>query len=385
MRIAYVCADPGVPVFGRKGSSVHAQGVLAALVRSGAAVEVFASRLGGEPPHDLRDLVCHELPRPAKSDPAARERLLGEANVPLVDRLGERGPFDVIYERHALFAWGAMEAAVATGASGILEVNAPLVEEQATHRTLIDRPGAEAAVRRAFSAARRIVAISTALRERLEQRPEARGKVTVIPNGVDPRRFPPRQPRPRDRPFTVAFVGTLKPWHGLDLLCDAFQRLRERVHDARLLVIGDGPGRADFERRLTTAGLDRAAWLTGAVEPRNVGLLLNGADAAVAPYPRGDHYFSPLKAVEAMAAGLPLVASRIGQLPQLIDDGRTGLLCTPGDPGALADGLASLARDPDAAAAIGAAAREHALRHHTWDGVVRRILALDARPEEVAA
>ena len=378
MRIAFVCADPGVPVFGTKGASVHAQGVIGAFLSTGADVEVFAARLGGEAPSALRDAVLHEHGRPVTRDAAERERALAAANEPLGERLLERGPFDLIYERHALFAWAGMRAARIAGTPGVLEVNAPLVEEQATHRILVDRATAEAGVRRSFADAGAIVAVSAELRRDLERYTEARGKLQVIPNAVDPRRFP--APRPReDRPFTVAFVGTLKPWHGLSTLVDAFARLRERIPAARLLVIGDGPGRATLEDDLAAAGLAHAARLTGAVDPGEVGALLGEADVSVAPYTAdAERYFSPLKAVEGMAAGVPLVASRVGQLPELVRDGETGVLCEPGDAADVASALVMLAEDLDRRRRIGAAGRAWVLREHTWDRVAQRILAIGA-------
>jgi glycosyltransferase involved in cell wall biosynthesis len=376
MRIAFVCADPGVPIFGTKGSSVHAQSVIAAFLEAGANVEIFAARIGGEPPRGLHHVVVHEHGRPSTHDPGRREDELAAANALLGARLRAAGPFDLIYERHSLFAWAAMEVARETGAAGVLEVNAPLVAEQAAHRTLVNRLGAEAGVRRCLADAGVIVSVSEALRTSLERHPEARGKVHVIPNGVDPRRFPERRPT-GPRPFTVAFVGTLKPWHGLPTLAQAFARLRAVVPDARLLVVGDGPGRADLEADLSAAGLSGAARLTGAVAPGDVAGLLEGADVTVAPYPAtAERYFSPLKAVEGMAAGLPLVASRVGQLPELVRDGRTGVLCEPGDPVDLAEALVSLARDPERRERIGAAGRGWVLRERTWQQAVARILAL---------
>jgi glycosyltransferase involved in cell wall biosynthesis len=377
VRIAYVCADPGVPVFGTKGCSVHAQGVLGALVRAGAQVELFTSRPGGDAPPALARVVVHDLGRPQAADAAVRERRLLDLDADLHRRLLDAGPFDLVYERHALFASAAMRVARSTGVPGVLEVNAPLVEEQAAHRVLINRRGAERHRTAAFAAASVITAVSRSLGATLNLRPEAAGKVVVVPNGVDPARFPAPAPREPGRPFTVAFVGTLKPWHGLDVLVDAFSLLRRQVHDARLLVIGDGPGRAPLELALAGVGAADAAHLPGAVAPADVGRLLAGADAAVAPYPGDDaNYFSPLKVFEGMAAGLPVVASRVGQLPELIRDGRTGLLVAPGDPEALAASLVELAHAPARRARIGAAAREHVLREHTWDGVVRRVLGL---------
>lgn len=380
MRIAYVCSDPGVPVFGTKGCSVHAQGVLGAFARAGARVELFAARLGGDPTPDLQGVIAHEHGVPATKDPATRETALLATNALVVSQLLDRGPFDLVYERHALFGWAGMQAARELGVPGVLEVNAPLVSEQAAHRVLLNRFAAEAGVRRAFAAASAIAAVSAPLRGWLEQHAEAHGKVHVVPNGVDPRRFP-RRPSPAERPFTVAFVGTLKPWHGLSTLASAFARLRESVPDARLLVIGDGPGREGLEADLEVFGVAAAARLTGAVEPADVGVLLAGADVTVAPYPpSGDHYFSPLKAVEGMATGLPLVASRIGELPELVRDGHTGVLCAPGDPADLAGALVALARDPGRRARIGAAGRHWVLRERTWERVAEKILGLAEVP-----
>ncbi len=379
MRIAYVCADPGVPVFGSKGASVHVQGVLGALLRTGAEVELFATRTGGEPTPALRAATLHDLGRPRARDTREREVALAAANDALRDRIAAAGPFGLVYERHALFAWAGMEAARDAGAVGILEVNAPLVEEQATHRTLVDRGLAEEGVRRSLAAATAVLAVSRPLGDALEDTAEASGKVHVVPNGVDPARFAAPAERTGGEPFTVAFVGTLKPWHGLDTLVDAFVLLRRAVPDARLLVVGDGPGRERLEQRLTDAGVLHATQLTGSVEPAAVGALLARADASVAPYPASaDSYFSPLKVLESMAAGVPVVGSRVGQLPALIDDGRDGLLCEPGDAHDIARALGTLAADPHARRRLGARARSRVLAHHSWDGVARRILGMAA-------
>jgi glycosyltransferase involved in cell wall biosynthesis len=100
-------------------------------------------------------------------------------------------------------------------------------------------------------------------------------------------------------------------------------------------------------------------------------------DAAVAPYPaqRG-FYFSPLKVFEYMAAGLPVVASRVGQLAEVIEDGVTGLLCPPGDAVACAEALGRLRAEPALAARLGLAAREHVRRRHSWRAVAGQILRL---------
>jgi glycosyltransferase involved in cell wall biosynthesis len=100
-------------------------------------------------------------------------------------------------------------------------------------------------------------------------------------------------------------------------------------------------------------------------------------DVAVAPYPNLTRfYFSPLKVYEYMAAGLPVVASRLGQLEGLIRHGINGLLCPPGDAAALADTLAGLRADPGLRRRLGETARATVLRQHTWEAAVGHILCL---------
>src|SRR5687767_10506338 len=98
MRIAYICADPGVPIFGRKGSSIHVQEVIRALIGQGAAVELFATRRGGDPPSDLAPVPYFQLPPPPKGDTRQREASAKMANGALRTLLRERAPFDLVYE-----------------------------------------------------------------------------------------------------------------------------------------------------------------------------------------------------------------------------------------------------------------------------------------------
>src|SRR6185503_7748943 len=138
MRVAYVNADPGVPAFGAKGCSVHVQEILRAMVLCGAEVELFTRRTGGDPPADLAAIPVHGFsPLPAE-DTGARERAALTANEEIAQRLAV-GSFDLIYERYSLWSYAGMEFARHTGVPGVLEVNAPLIEEQSAHRSLTDR------------------------------------------------------------------------------------------------------------------------------------------------------------------------------------------------------------------------------------------------------
>jgi glycosyltransferase involved in cell wall biosynthesis len=240
MRIAFVCTDPGVPVFGRKGCSIHVQEVVRALRRRGAEVELLATRFDADPPTDLGDLPVHRLPNAGKGELAAREQQSVMANDALRDLLRRHGPWDAIYERYSLWSFAGMEHAAEAGIPGLLEVNAPLIEEQAEHRGLCDRAGAVRVAQRAFAAATALLAVSHEVASYLNGFPLDLRNVHVIPNGVDPARFPAglRPSRPAaPGVFTVGFVGTLKPWHGVGVLLEALGRLRSEDTAYRGLIV----------------------------------------------------------------------------------------------------------------------------------------------------
>jgi glycosyltransferase involved in cell wall biosynthesis len=384
LRVAFVCTDPGIPVFGCKGASVHVQEVLRAFLRAGARPELFTCRTGGPAPSDLAEVPVHHLPRPSGTDPAARERDARRLDALLGAALARCGPHDLVYQRYALWSDHAMRYACDAGIPGVLEVNAPLVDEQARHRELVDHEAAEALTRSAFAGAHALVAVSEPVGRWTRARIEAPSRVHVVPNGVDPTRFQvdlvPGRRRAGD-PFTVGFVGTLKPWHGLDTLVEAFEALAARSpagEAVHLLVVGDGPRRGAVEAALAARGLEGLATFTGALAPDVVPSALARMDAAVAPYPApGDQgfYFSPLKVLEYMAAGVPVVASRLPSLEALLEGGARGLLVPPEAPLALADALDLLRRDPELAGDLAHRAREAVVAHHSWDQVLARSLA----------
>lgn len=376
MRIAYVCADPGVPVFGRKGCSVHVQEMLRAMLRAGHTVQIFARRLDGPPPADLAAATVHLLPALPKGAIEQRELSAYQQNGELARVLNAAGPFDLIYERHALWSFGAMELAARAGIPAVLEVNAPLIEEQRQHRALLHVELAESAAREAFQQAHHIVAVSPAVADYARRFAPHHASIVVEPNGVNAARFQgaARRPHRTATDVTVGFVGTLKPWHGVPLLLAAIARLVAGFPGVRLLIVGDGPERNSLEEQAADLDIAAHTQFTGAVAPEAIPALVAEMDIAVAPYPRlDDFYFSPLKVLEYMAAGRAVVASRIGVIPEWIEHAHNGWLVTPGDVGALSEALLLLASDPERRDRLGAAAQASVTARHDWSSVWDRI------------
>ena len=371
MHIAYVCLDPGIPVFGTKGASVHIQEVVREYRRRGHDVTVYATRRGSDVPDDLAELRIVDVPITTR-DEEERERAQQAASASVSDMV-RAGGYDLVYERYSLFSTVIAEC----GVPGILEVNAPLIDEQRTHRVLVDEQAADAALQEQVQAALATICVSDPVRDWVIARTEGT-RVFTVPNGVNVHRITP-QPESPGAPV-VTFVGTLKPWHGVDVLL----RARAQAHkDWKLRIIGDGPMRAELDDLARSLGID--VDFRGAVAPDAIPQHMAGTAIGVAPYPAmdtdSDQYFSPLKVYEYMAAGLPVVASRVGQLPEIM--GESAYLVPPSDPEALAAALDALVANPVERARVGSDNRRQAEREHSWTGTVDHILAHAGVKEDV--
>lgn len=378
-RVAYVCADAGVPVFGTEAASIQVQAMLRALQALGAQVQLFAANLGGSRPAGLDHVRVHNLSPLPKAAAAEREQAAIRGNAELRSLLDHAGPFDIIYERYSRWSYAGMEAAGAAHIAGLLEVSGSSIDAP----EIVDRDAAEQVARRAFGAAGAVIAASRTVAHDLHHRfPDLCSRITVVPAGIDPARFPAR-PQPFERrragAFTIGAVGRFEPRHGQTLLLDAFAQVRDTVAGARLLICGDAPEHATLRAAIDERGLREVIDVAGRVTPADIPELLGRMDAAVAAHDEGaDFYSSPLALHEYMAASVPVVASRSAELEELIDDGITGVWCEPGDAGALARALELLAGNPLLRARLGGDARAHVLRRHSWDAAAERVLNLAA-------
>jgi glycosyltransferase involved in cell wall biosynthesis len=233
------------------------------------------------------------------------------------------------------------------------------------------RPWHEQRIQRAMlRLATHVMVNSETIAERLARPPAARlGRVSVIRNGVDLGRFgPPATPVPRSPGAVVGVLANLRPEKGLRPLVEAAALVSRRVPGTRFAVWGEGPLRPELEARLRALELTDTVLLHGSTrEPEHA---LKGCHLLVLP---SLSEASSNVVLEAMATGLPVVATRVGGTPALVSEGQTGLLVPPGDPAALAEAIVRLIGAPGRLEQLGNAARARALAEFGMSRMLDRI------------
>jgi glycosyltransferase involved in cell wall biosynthesis len=332
--------------------------------KKGAVVHVEAMQ------EAFRALGCEVLPVEAKDSDAARAQL---------EALHARAPIDLLYERYALAAAAGGEFARARNVAHVLEVNSPLLEEDALHRGGTFDVAARAKESAVLAAPARVFAVSREVADYVVDQGVPRERVEVHPNAVDTHRF---RPLPRagvraelgvpEQAFVVGFHGRLRPWHGFERIADAVAGLVERDLPLHVLTVGEG----DDAERLAARGLEARAtclaWRPHAEVARVVAAfdvlpLGYGADA---PF-----YYSPLKLLEAMACEVVPVVPDLGELPALVEHGAAGVVYRAGSTAALTEALAGLALDTPMRARLAARAAAIAAGR-SWLTTARAALGL---------
>ena len=198
-------------------------------------------------------------------------------------------------------------------------------------------------------------------------------KTHVVHCGVDPEKFTrsPRSPESPDRVLQVVCIGSLHEVKGQSFLIRACAELRNGGERFQLHLVGDGPDREQLTKLVADEGIKELTKFHGGIARPAVIQLLADADVLVAPSVHssdGRREGIPVVLMEAMASSLPVVASRISGIPELVSDGETGLLTTPGDSSAVAAALRRLAADPALRRRFGEAGRARICRdfhlHH---------------------
>ena len=313
-------------------------------------------------------------------------RALEEAGIP-VDRVAEvdrrddmRGMWDTWTRLRALapdvlhihHVWPAADRYLSMLAS-LAGVRNVVITEHITGQA--HSSGQRWLKRRELTSAAAVTAVTGAIVESLvRDYGIERSIVRVVPNGADlpvPDREEPLARRWRERflatpikPLWVA-VGRIEPQKGHDVLFEALVPIVKAGLEFTLVIAGEGSRRSWLEQQAISLGLAPRVQFVGQVD--EVGGLLAAADAVLLPS-RWEGL--PLVLLEAMVRARPVIASAVGGVPDVVEDGITGTLVPPADPAALAQALEQIHRKPDRAWRMGRNAAQHIRDHYTWPAVI---------------
>ena len=369
--------------------------LLRRLRTAGHEVEVLTSSyrgardqvVSGIPVHRFRyflrrwERLTHEEAAPDRMKRSLLYRLMPAcfvvAGMVAAWRLCRRQRYDVIHVHWpfplALFGWAAQRARPAALVTTFYGVELRWVKTA--------MPFFRGFLKWAARRSDRVVAISSYTAD--EVRELVHVPIEVIPYTTSlpaPTSVPHAGRRSAGAPFTVLFVGRLVERKGVSHLVDAVNLLLPGA-DVRLVIVGDGPERARIEARVRDRGLDGRVAVRGQVSDAELQAAYAAADVFVLPAVidrRGDTEGLGVVLLEAMSHRVPVIASAIGGITDIVEDGVSGLLVPPGDGTALAAALERLARAPDLSVSLGDAGYRRLHERFSWDAITRRWLEVYA-------
>ena len=299
-------------------------------------------------------------------------------------------PLSFVYQRYSLNNWAGARLAVEHRIPFALEYNGSEIWMSRHWGTPLEHEALSSRIELAnLGIADLVVVVSQPMADELTARGIRAEKILVNPNGVEPDMYSPevdgsaiRQKYGFGDAIVLGFIGTFGPWHGAEVLAEAFARLvtelpayRDRV---RLLMIGDGVKMPEVQRAIAAPHVRERVVLTGIVPQSEGPRHLAACDVLVSPHvPNADgtpFFGSPTKLFEYMAMGKGIVASDLDQVGEILEHGRAAQMTVPGSVPSLVDGLRMLIDHPARRTALGAEARRLAVARHSWRSHTRRIV-----------
>lgn len=379
------------------GAAVHVSELAAAIRTYGHQVRIFTPRRTKE----------NGSARPRKGRKSTCRRLMSQvrtliSNVPLFTgewrKLRTFQP-DAVLIRYNYLNFSSTLAARILGIPVILEVNAPMVYEKREY-TRGNLPCIPGLVERLnIHLARRVFVVSSQLKRYFVDRSIPEDKITVIPNGVDTSRFHPNVDGQAMRvrlglsdKLVLGFAGSFHYWHGIGNLVHFILTVLDRFDHSAFLLVGRGPLKDDLEQRLSAFIAAGRVVMTGYVDHKEMPRVLAVMDIALAPYPNLPYfYYSPLKLFEYMASGKAIIASRVGQVEEIITHEKHGLLVDPDDPEEMVRAAHRLIRDSGKRCQLGRQARGLVKRRYSWRktageviGLMKSVISIRERDEGTA-
>jgi glycosyltransferase involved in cell wall biosynthesis len=357
------------------GSLAHTDGIIAALLERGHEVSFWST---GEVDGIPDSVAQSRLPAIVMGNLPTEIAELLSGVVQGLHRPRAPRPSGFIYQRYSLNNLAGVILAARWRVPLVLEANGSEAKWRQDFSSLRFPRLAYACERVIVRRAQVVAAVSANAGEDLVAAGAPAERLRVVPNGVRLARF--AEAKPMDLPslngrFVVCFVGLFYPWHGVRYLAEAFALFHRRTPTARLLLVGDGEEAPVVRSVLERHDVLRATYLPGLVPRAEAPRYMAAADVLVSPHANVRHFIgSPIKLFEYMAAGKPIVATRVGQIAEVLRDGDTALLVAPQDPEAMAAALERLYGDRELGARLGRAAQAEARAQHSWDARLAAIL-----------
>lgn len=425
MRIAYLLSDLGIPVFGNKGASVHVRAITSALANLGHEIHLLASNLDGENKKDNRisyhfignhkkakkrwkwlkksiqpvsQLEGDEtLTEDKKNNTYEKSRIkeivsletVGNCIADGINILEDIKP-DLIIERLSPFGSSGMLISKELGIPRVIEMNSPLTEEAMRWRTLQLNNLATSLEHSTLLTADGIAVVSQELKDKLIDRSIDENRILVLPNGVDTGLFCPMGKNSqlqddvglRDK-FIIGFSGSLKKWHGVDILIQSVSKLISDGLNIALLIIGEGPEMKNLKMLAENEEISEQTVFLGKIPHNDMPSYISLFDVATAPYIADDNfYFSPLKVIEYFACGVPVVATRNGELSRVISNFDNGLLVDDNKPQSLANAILKLYSDESLRKTVAKNAKKIA-DARTWNANAKKLVDFSGRVSSI--
>lgn len=291
---------------------------------------------------------------------------------------------DLIYERANYMQVSGVRAAQEAGVLHILEVNSPYTEEkEELEGPSYLLPQANDLEREQLRKTSHVVVVSSSLRDYLVEKHGLRAsRFSVVPNAIDPSKLQVepgavaglRRDLGLEGKVVIGWVGSIQPWHGIQLMVEGFAGLSEEVRQgARLLIVGGGESLEEMKAFAAAGPASGQVLFTGYVPHEKVFPYLAGMDICLLPNTKW--YCSPIKIFEYGAMGKPVIASNHAAVLDVMEPDLDGLIIEP-EAAVLTDALRKLLPKPELRARYAAQFKEKVLSEHTWAANARRVAGI---------
>lgn len=393
MRIIYFSPHPTHDIVSDVGYSTHQREMILALRELGH--DVIPVIIGGATEDELP--VATKIQRPKKAVTAIKSwvpgmvwRTLKDARLmrhdktiagPRLRKALENNKVDLVYERSEYFLGQGSAIAAEWGVNHIYEVNAPCVEEwlQFEGRSFLTHK-AEKVERQKMTNSTGFCPVSSPLGEYLKDRYSIDAdRIKVIPNAINLQTVNRDLDRSAIRSnlgyekheIVLGFIGAMLPYHGVELLLEAFIQAFDQNKNLRLLVVGDGDLLDRLKMRTAQVGLEPMVRFTGRVKHEKVWEYMAAMDICVNP--KHSWYGSPIKTFEYGAMSCAIIAPNEGNMRDVLTHDKTGWLYDGTESG-LCDAILNLASNSELRARLGQAIAEKVKVQHTWKANAIRLV-----------